>query len=98
MTPQSIPSPPPEWASFTLGIFTIHAYALCILAGIIAALLITAARMRRRGAEGGVVLDIAIPAVLLGLVGARLWHVFTHPADYFVGDRTAWETFVGVIA
>ena len=33
----SIPSPDPSLASFTLGPFVIHTYALCILAGIIAA-------------------------------------------------------------
>ncbi|MCU1569853.1 MAG: prolipoprotein diacylglyceryl transferase [Naasia sp.] len=83
--PRSLPSPPPEWSSFTLGIFTIHTYALCILLGIVVALLLTSRRMTRRGAEPGVVVDIVLWAVPLGIVGARLYHVFTHPADYF-GD------------
>jgi prolipoprotein diacylglyceryltransferase len=48
----SIPSPPPEWAQFHLGPLTIHAYALCIIAGIIAATIITQRRLSRRGAEG----------------------------------------------
>ncbi|MCU1437761.1 MAG: prolipoprotein diacylglyceryl transferase [Naasia sp.] len=98
MIPQSIPSPSPEWASFALGPFTIHTYAICILLGIVAAMLITGSRLRRRGAEAGVVIDVAIPAVLLGIVGARLWHVFTHPADYFGGDQTLGETLFGVVA
>ncbi len=34
MIPASIPSPPANWASFDIGPFTIHAYALFILAGI----------------------------------------------------------------
>jgi len=77
----SIPSP--EWRFFDLGPFRIHAYALCILAGIILATIITSRRLTRRGAEPGVVLDIILWAVPLGIVGARIYHVLTHPGDYF---------------
>ncbi|TFD25928.1 prolipoprotein diacylglyceryl transferase [Cryobacterium sp. M15] len=77
----SIPSP--EWSFFDLGPFRIHAYALCILAGIILATVITSRRLTKRGAEPGVVLDIILWAVPLGIVGARIYHVLTHPGDYF---------------
>ncbi|TFB83165.1 prolipoprotein diacylglyceryl transferase [Cryobacterium levicorallinum] len=77
----SIPSP--EWQFFDLGPFRIHAYALCILAGIVLATIITSRRLTRRGAEPGVVLDIILWAVPLGIVGARIYHVLTHPGDYF---------------
>lgn len=89
----SIPSPPPEWARFTVGPFTIHAYALCILAGIIVAALITSRRLTRRGAQPGVVVDFAIWAVPLALVGARAWHVLTHVPDYFGPTHAWWEPF-----
>jgi len=79
--PLSIPSP--EWSSFDLGPFRIHAYALCILAGIIAATILTSRRLTKRGGEPGVVLDIILWAVPLGIIGARIYHVLTHPADYF---------------
>ncbi len=79
----SIPSPGPEWSSFDLGPFRIHAYALCILAGIIAATVLTSRRLTSRGGEPGVVLDIILWAVPLGIVGARFYHVLTHPGDYF---------------
>lgn len=79
----SIPSPPPEWAQIEIGPLTIHAYALCILAGIFAAVAITQRRLSKRGATKGVVLDIIIWAVPLGIVGARFYHVFTHAGDYF---------------
>lgn len=83
MRPMSIPSPDPIWAQFQIGPLTIHTYALCILAGIIAATIITQRRLSARGAKSGVVLDIIIWAVPLGIVGARLYHVFTHVGDYF---------------
>ncbi|MEO5745955.1 MAG: prolipoprotein diacylglyceryl transferase [Terracoccus sp.] len=77
----SIPSP--EWSYFDLGPFRIHAYALCILAGIIAATIMTSRRLTKRGAEPGIVLDIILWAVPLGIIGARIYHVLTHPGDYF---------------
>lgn len=77
----SIPSPDIQY--FDLGPLRIHIYALCILAGIGLATLITDARLAKRGAERGVVLDIILWAVPLGIIGARFYHVFTHPAEYF---------------
>ena len=92
----SIPSP--EWSFFdvnffNLATFRIHAYALCILAGIILATIITSRRLTKRGAEPGVVLDIILWAVPLGIVGARIYHVLTHPGDYFFEGANLWEVF-----
>jgi prolipoprotein diacylglyceryl transferase len=93
LVPASIPSPPPEWASFSLGPLTVHVYALCIISGIVAALFITQRRLSARGAGNGVVLDIIMWAVPLGLVGARFYHVFTHLGDYFYPDANLWLVF-----
>lgn len=92
----SIPSPPSEWQVFDLGGWlrdiglswftfpvTIYAYALCILAGIVIAVLVTNSRLIRRGAEPWITLDIALFAVPLGIIGGRVYHVLTHPDDYF---------------
>src|SRR3546814_8685962 len=83
MTAMSIPSPPPEWAQFQLGPLTIHTYALCLIAGMIAATIITQRRLSSRGAESGVVLDIVLWAIPFGIIGARFYHVLTHGEDYF---------------
>lgn len=83
MLPFSIPSPDPVLAQFPIGPLTIHTYALCILAGIITAVAITQRRLSARGGRTGVVLDVVIWAVPLGIVGARLYHVLTHGGDYF---------------
>jgi prolipoprotein diacylglyceryl transferase len=98
--PASIPSPPASWASFSIGIFTIHSYALCILAGIVVAVLLTSRRLTQRGAQPGVVVDFAIIAVPLALVGARAWHVLTHIGDYFGPDHplTDITTWINAIA
>lgn len=94
--PLSIPSPSYDWQVFNLGQWlrdigltwfgfniNIHAYAVCILIGIVAATILTGRRLRNRGTEEGVVLDIALWAVPFGIAGGRIFHVLTHPADYF---------------
>jgi prolipoprotein diacylglyceryl transferase len=98
LRPLSIPSPPSEWTGFSIGPFTIHTYALCILTGIVVGLLVTGYRLRQRGAQAGVVLDIGFFAVLLGIAGARLYHVFTHPSDYFQAGVPFTTTAFKVIA
>ena len=81
--PASIPSPPADLSSFSLGPLTIHAYALCILAGIILALWMTSVRWKRRGLPEEAVWDIAIWAIPFGIIGGRLYHVISSPAAYF---------------
>ncbi|MFM6971966.1 MAG: prolipoprotein diacylglyceryl transferase [Rhodoluna sp.] len=77
----SIPSPSISY--FDLGPVKIHFYALCILLGIIAAIYIANIRLMVRGAASGVALDIALWTVPFGILGARIFHVLTHLADYF---------------
>ncbi|MFT4258766.1 prolipoprotein diacylglyceryl transferase [Microbacterium sp.] len=87
----SIPSPPVAY--FDLGPIRIHFYALCIITGIIAAALLTNKRLTRRGAEPWVVIDVAIVAVLLGIIVARVYHVLTHPTFYFGEGSNPWNPF-----
>lgn len=83
--------PSPTVSSFQLGPVVIHFYALFILAGIIVAVALTAARMKARGMEAGLAIDIAIWAVPFGIIGGRLFHVLTHLSDYF-GPGRDWTT------
>lgn len=96
IAPISIPSPDPEWRTLEIpvpwGTLNIQMYALCILAGIIVATIVTSRRLTKRGAEPGIVLDVVLWAVPLGIIGARLYHVFTHPDDYFAGQEL-WRVF-----
>ena len=74
-------------SEFTLGAFNIHYYALLILAGIVLAIWISGARLKARGAEGALALDIALFAVPFGIVGGRVFHVVTHWNDYFSAGK-----------
>ncbi len=89
--PLSIPSP--GISSFAIGPLTIHFYALCILAGIVVATLMTNRRLTRRGAEPWVVIDIALLAVPLAIIAARIFHVVTHPGFYFGEGKDLWAVF-----
>ncbi|XAS69082.1 prolipoprotein diacylglyceryl transferase [Micrococcaceae bacterium Sec5.7] len=85
LVPASIPSP--DWSGFDIplpwGSLRIHAYALCILAGIIGGLWLTSVRWARRGTPEGSVWDIVIWAIPFGIIGGRLYHVVSSPDAYF---------------
>jgi len=85
--------PSPTTAVWNLGPIPIRAYALFIVLGIVAASVVTEIRMRRRGAPPYLVLDVAVAAVLLGIVGARLYHVITTPDAYFGKDGHLLDAF-----
>ncbi len=91
MTSPGIPSPPISY--FDLGPLRIHFYALCILIGIGIAVWLSTRRLVRRGGPQGAVIDIALWAVPIGLVGGRLYHVVTHPTDYFFPGANLWNVF-----
>ena len=75
--------PSPAQGVWHLGPVPIRAYALCIITGIIAALVIGDRRWVARGGEPGVIYDIALWTVPFGLVGGRLYHLMTDWRTYF---------------
>jgi prolipoprotein diacylglyceryl transferase len=101
LTPQAA-LPSPSTAVWHLGPIPIRAYALCIVLGIVLACVVTEARLRRRGAAPGAVLDIAVWAVPFGIVGARIYHVITSPQAYFgqnghpIDAFKIWEGGLGI--
>ncbi|MFD0559663.1 prolipoprotein diacylglyceryl transferase [Stackebrandtia endophytica] len=77
-----IPSPPQDtWYLFDL--IPLRGYALSIIVGIIVACWITEARLRRRGAPAGTIIDLAVWAVPFGILGGRIYHLITSPEKYF---------------
>ncbi|MBG0817445.1 prolipoprotein diacylglyceryl transferase [Planomonospora sp. ID82291] len=77
----SIPSP--SNGVWHLGIIPIRAYALCIVLGVVVAVVMSERRWRARGGEPGTMVDLAVWAVPFGLVGGRLYHVVTDWQLYF---------------
>ena len=81
----------PDRSVWDLGPIPIRAYALCIILGIVAAIWIGERRWVARGGRQGTVSDIAVWAVIFGLVGGRLYHVITDNELYFRSGRDPWR-------
>src|SRR5580693_6076925 len=75
--------PSPPRGVWHIWLVPIRAYALFIIIGIVAALLIGDRRWAARGGERGVIYDIALWAVPFGLIGGRLYHLATDWRTYF---------------
>ena len=71
----SIPSPPGK--SIGIGPLQMRAYGLAIAVGVLVAVWIAQRRYARRGGDPEALTAIAMWAVPMGLVGARLYHVIT---------------------
>ncbi|MGD9961237.1 prolipoprotein diacylglyceryl transferase [Nocardioides sp.] len=86
--------PSPGQGVWHLGPLPIRAYALCIIAGIIVAIVISERRWVARGGTYGDIQDLALWAVPFGLVGGRLYHVITDNDLYFGNpDQSPWAVF-----
>jgi prolipoprotein diacylglyceryl transferase len=77
--------PSPTRSLIHIGPVAIHAYAICIIIGIAVALWIGSRRFEARGGRREDVYDVAGWAIVLGIIGGRLYHVFTDPELYFEG-------------
>jgi prolipoprotein diacylglyceryl transferase len=94
--------PSPDRGVWYLGPVPIRAYALCIIAGIIIAVVWGERRFVARGGAAGTVTDVAVFAVPFGLVGGRLYHVATDWPTYFgpggdpVKALEIWEGGLGI--
>jgi len=82
----SIPSP--SQGVVHLGPIPFRGYALCILLGVIVAVVIGEKRLQARGYAKGKLSDIAVWAVPFGIVGGRLYHVITDNQLYFRAGRS----------
>jgi len=94
--------PTPSTSAFNIGPLQIHWYALCLIAGIAVAIWLGDKRYRALGGGKSIVADVAIVAVPSGIIGGRLYHVITSPANYFGsnGDISRafkiWEGGLGI--
>lgn len=83
--------PSPSFSSFRIGPLTVHMYALCIMAGIVAGWFIARRRFIARGGDPEQLESVLAWAVLAGVVGARIYHVITDYQLYFGPGRNPWD-------
>ena len=91
--------PSPSSGVWQIGPVPLRAYALAILLGGVAAVLIGERRWVGRGGTRGLVTDVATIAVPAGIVGARIYHVVTSPSRYLddpVAALYIWQGGLGI--
>lgn len=72
-----------------IGSLTIHLYGVIIMLGALAAAWLASVEAKRRGLSGDIVWDVLLWVLLGGIIGARLWHVFTPtPSMMFLNPET----------
>ena len=81
----AIPAPP--GSVWYLGPIPLRAYALLIIAGIVVAWWLLDRRYRRKGGPEDASVDVAVWAVVFGILGGRLYHVITDYQLYFGPGR-----------
>lgn len=69
--------PSPASSVWHLGPLPVRAFALCMVAGVLAGLWLTDRRYRKAGGHEDVILKVATVAVPVGIVGARIYSVVT---------------------
>jgi phosphatidylglycerol:prolipoprotein diacylglycerol transferase len=75
--------------AFRIGPLTVHWYGLLIVTGAVLAAVIATYEARRRGEDPEHVWNVMTYCLILGIIGARLYHVFSSPEGGFVG----WEYY-----
>lgn len=69
--------PSPAHGIVHLGPLELHAYGLMLAIGVLVAAKIADVRWRRTGHDPKVIAEIAVPVVVGGVIGARVYHLFT---------------------
>ncbi|MFN3704458.1 MAG: prolipoprotein diacylglyceryl transferase [Thermoflexales bacterium] len=73
-----------------LGIVKIYWYGIVVTLGMLVATYVASVELRRRRLDPNVAWDGALWVIGLGLVGARLYHVFSSPND---GSNSGWAYY-----
>lgn len=66
---------------FQIGPLTIRYYGIIVMLGAIAAAWLASREARRRGENSELVWDGLVWVLIGGVIGARIWHIFTPPAS-----------------
>ena len=81
-----------------LGPFQVHWYGLLIVFGALVAAWISTLEAKRRGEDPEHVWNLLIWVLILGIIGARLYHVFSTPTGNFAGWAYYREHPIDIIA
>ena len=85
--------PSPSVGVWYVGPVPLRAYGIIIAVGMVVALAWASRRYARRGGDPDLLFDLALWAIPLGIVGARLYHVITSPEQYFGPGGDPWQVW-----
>ena len=94
--------PSPAQGVWHLGPLPLRAYAFAILLGGVLAYVILVRRYKERGGPEEQIGSVVVWAVVMGIIGARIYHVITSPDAYFGPDGDLaripliWEGGLGI--
>jgi phosphatidylglycerol:prolipoprotein diacylglycerol transferase len=68
--------------------WTVHYYGIIIMGGVLLAAMLAAWRAKKFGHDPEIVWDLLVWLIIGGVIGARLWHVFTPPPSSIAAGKT----------
>jgi phosphatidylglycerol:prolipoprotein diacylglycerol transferase len=75
----------------------IYGYGLMMVIGFLAALQLAKFLARHSGLDPEVFVNAGLIALVAGVVGARLSHIFENIGDFTRADRTIWQNFLDMV-
>jgi len=73
---------------FEIAGFTIPYYGIILMSGALLAAFLATREAKRRGHDSEIVWDLFIWLLIAGIIGARLWHIFTPSPSAIAAGRT----------
>ncbi len=73
-----------------IGRIKIHSYGLCIAIGFLLSLYLTQRDAQKRGINPEIIQTEAIITLLIGILGARVFHIFLFPHEYSITNPLGW--------
>lgn len=71
---------------FYIGTFFVHFYGIILMSGALAGGWLASREAKRRGHDPDIIWDLLIYLIIGGVIGARLWHIFTPAESALVVD------------
>ncbi|MHC1741333.1 MAG: prolipoprotein diacylglyceryl transferase [Anaerolineaceae bacterium] len=72
---------------FSIFGLTVHYYGVIIMVGAVLAALLAVREAKRRNMDGEIIWDMMPWLLIAGIIGARLWHIFTPPASMLINGQ-----------
>src|SRR5215213_8398077 len=97
MMPELFRIPVPDWVPFVGRQIPVFGYGLMMVIGFYVAMQVGRALARRSGIDPDVIVNVALIALITGILGARLSHVLENLDEYTNPARSAWQNFEAAI-